>query len=484
MDPGPLSLLTLRFTDPDAEGAYRRLSSERSLHLLRVAITLGCTLYALFGLLDLWVVPEALAVTWSIRAAVCLYLLGALATTYRAAGRHRAQQIGATLVLVTGLGIVAMVAVADSGEGAFYYAGLILVVVFSHGLLRLRFVTVSALTGIVIAAYVAVVVGLRPEPGVVVVNNLFFLLSAQVICMFVSYSLEHYGREVFHQTSVLNEQGRRLRVEDERKSRELEDVRALQLAMLPRELPALPWVEIAVHMRTATEVGGDFYDFHVADDGALTCVIGDAAGHGARAGAIVTGMKMLLTCLHGTPELNQVLHRASATFKQSGIPGMTMSLALLRMRQHTVEVAGAGMPPVLLCRAGRGPVMEVPLAGMPVGAMAGFPYRSHVLEVSAGDTLLMMSDGFPELLDDDLEVMGYERAALAFGETASRGCQDIIGHLVRTAEGWSGHEPPADDVTFVVLKVKAGQAARLTRSEPAVVGARPRHETAELDGAR
>ncbi len=51
--------------------------------------------------------------------------------------------------------------------------------------------------------------------------------------------------------------------ENERKSKELEEARQLQLSMLPKELPQLPNLDIAVYMKTATEVGGDYYDFHV-----------------------------------------------------------------------------------------------------------------------------------------------------------------------------------------------------------------------------
>ena len=59
--------------------------------------------------------------------------------------------------------------------------------------------------------------------------------------------------------------------ENERKTKELEEARQLQLSMLPKVLPQLPNLDIAVYMKTATEVGGDYYDFNVAMDGTLNC---------------------------------------------------------------------------------------------------------------------------------------------------------------------------------------------------------------------
>ena len=70
----------------------------------------------------------------------------------------------------------------------------------------------------------------------------------------------------------------RTEVDNARKTHELEEARKLQLSMLPKELPQLPHLEIGVFMKTATEVGGDYYDFHLADNGTLTVAIGDVAG--------------------------------------------------------------------------------------------------------------------------------------------------------------------------------------------------------------
>ena len=82
--------------------------------------------------------------------------------------------------------------------------------------------------------------------------------------------------------------------ESERKTKELEDARKLQLSMLPKELPQLPHIDIAVYMKTATEVGGDYYDFHVHSDGTLTVILGDATGHGMMSGMMVSIMKSLI----------------------------------------------------------------------------------------------------------------------------------------------------------------------------------------------
>ncbi|MEJ7700687.1 MAG: hypothetical protein WKF71_13720 [Pyrinomonadaceae bacterium] len=81
-----------------------------------------------------------------------------------------------------------------------------------------------------------------------------------------------------------NAKSAELHAENERRAKELEEARQLQLSMLPKKLPQIPNLEIAAYMKPATEVGGDYYDFHVGADGTLTVAVGDATGHGLKAG--------------------------------------------------------------------------------------------------------------------------------------------------------------------------------------------------------
>jgi len=77
-----------------------------------------------------------------------------------------------------------------------------------------------------------------------------------------------------------------LQADNQRKTLELEQARAMQLSMLPKTLPDVPGLEVAVLMKTATEVGGDYYDFHHDTNGDLTAAVGDVTGHGHRAGIV------------------------------------------------------------------------------------------------------------------------------------------------------------------------------------------------------
>ena len=249
-------------------------------------------------------------------------------------------------------------------------------------------------------------------------------------------------------------QSRAVQAENERKSKELEEARQLQLSMLPRELPQLPSLDIAVYMQTATEVGGDYYDFHVGMDGTLTVVIGDATGHGLNAGTIVTATKSLFNTHAANPDILFTVAEISRCIRSMHFRLLSMCLSVLKIEGNTLRMTAAGMPPALIYREKGKLLEEMMIKGMPLGAARKFPYKLRETTLAPGDTILLCSDGFPELFNKDKEMFGYERARATFEEIAPRSAEAIVEHLKNAASDWTGGEAPNDDVTFVVLKIK------------------------------
>ena len=66
--------------------------------------------------------------------------------------------------------------------------------------------------------------------------------------------------------------------------------------------------------------------------------------------------------------------------------------------------------------------------------------------------MLLMTDGFPELLNPDGEPLGYRRARSIFAASVAAGSGDVIKNLSRQAEKWAAGRPPQDDMTFVVVR--------------------------------
>ncbi len=245
-----------------------------------------------------------------------------------------------------------------------------------------------------------------------------------------------------------------VQAENERKSKELEEARALQLSMLPRELPQLPNLDIAVYMKTATEVGGDYYDFHVSMDGTLTVVVGDATGHGMKAGTMVTAAKSLFNSYAPNPDILFTFQEITRCIKQMNFDRLSMCMTMVKIQGNKLLMSAAGMPPSFIYRRDTRSMEEHLLKGMPLGTMEKFPYQVIDRTLMPGDTILLISDGLPELNNAGGEMYGYKRVRNSFEDVADKSPEDIVRTLKDESAAWVNNHDPDDDVTFVVIKVK------------------------------
>lgn len=277
-----------------------------------------------------------------------------------------------------------------------------------------------------------------------------------------------------HQEKLVREESRRkerelqerlLHAEYRRKSDDLEEARRFQLSLLPKEMPDHPGLELAVAMNTATEVGGDFYDFRRGDDGSLTLAVGDATGHGARAGTMVTVIKSLFSAWPGfsgdgdgpgrfLTEANRAIQRMDLRVERGR---MAMALVLARFDGRRLTLASAGMPPALVHRAATGRVEEVVLCGMPLGGLDG-GYGEREVLLAPGDTVLLLSDGLCELPNAAGDPLGYDAVRELFEEAAGRGhgqLRQVIADLEAGAARWAANSRKADDRTYAVVRLRA-----------------------------
>lgn len=243
-----------------------------------------------------------------------------------------------------------------------------------------------------------------------------------------------------------------LTTDNERKTKELEDARQFQLSLLPKELPKPPGLEIAAFSAPATEVGGDYYDFSATVDGVLTVVLGDATGHGAKAGTMVAVTKGLFHELAHLPGIADILARSNKAIKGMNLGSVYMGMTLVRIRGDEMETTAAGMPPVLIYRASTHQVEQVTLRGMPLGAFSDFPFEHRSLQLGAGDTLVLMSDGYPERFNQARETLDLSAIIDLLRKTGTQSPQEIIDLFLQKGEEWANGSPQNDDMTFVVIK--------------------------------
>ena len=196
----------LRFTD-ELEAHYADDFFPQALPRARFAIVLAIVLYAVFGVLDAFVVPAQAPWMWFIRyAVVCPLGLVVLAVTFTRWFRPFMQVILSVFAAVGGLGIVAMVGIAHPSGGHLYYAGLVLVIFWIYTLLQLRFWYATGACLVMIAGYEIVAVWIQPMPIEILISNNFFFLSAAVLGVVAGYTIERGNRAAFAQRQLIEAQ--------------------------------------------------------------------------------------------------------------------------------------------------------------------------------------------------------------------------------------------------------------------------------------
>jgi sigma-B regulation protein RsbU (phosphoserine phosphatase) len=131
-----------------------------------------------------------------------------------------------------------------------------------------------------------------------------------------------------------------------------------------------------------------------------------------------------------------------------------MTQRILRIKDHNVEAVGAGMYPFMIYDKATNIVKEVESTGPPLGNFPQINYTSDKFELSKGDVILLMTDGFTERFNSDNEMIGDNRAKEILKEVAEESAGKIIERFVKEGDDWAGDRPQDDDSTFVVIKMK------------------------------
>lgn len=239
--------------------------------------------------------------------------------------------------------------------------------------------------------------------------------------------------------------------EELRKTEELELARQFQLDLLPSYIPRLPEYEIAAKIDTATEVGGDYYDFFEQDDGSIYLVTGDATGHGMTAGMMVSITK---AGLHGIsqPDTKDIMNQLNTVIKNIDLGQNRMALNIGHLKNGSVEFSSAGMPPLYMYNSKEKKLKEILQVGLPLGSLKAEDYKSDVYDFNSGDVMIFLSDGLPEATNIKGEMLGYEAVYKCMLDNIEQDPQTLLSTLSKLGTDWIRGTQLDDDITLMIVR--------------------------------
>ena len=250
--------------------------------------------------------------------------------------------------------------------------------------------------------------------------------------------------------------------ERQRVESELRTAAAIQSAMLPKPISGRQDIDLCAVMRTAREVGGDFYDYVFIDPTHLFFAIGDVSGKGIPAALFMATAKTLMRGFaRNALSPAEILQQTNNYLEEENENCMfiTVFCGLIDCVTGEVVCCNAGHnPPVWLKPDGNSSFLRLP-AGFPLGPFQqekpGF-YTEERLQLNPGETLVLYTDGVTEAFNGENEQFGSGRLQLALSAAPpeKNPLQRTMDSMLEILKEYVGEASQSDDLTVLMIQYK------------------------------
>jgi len=235
---------------------------------------------------------------------------------------------------------------------------------------------------------------------------------------------------------------------------EYEEAREIQQALMPKEIPQMPGLEISGSWRPARIVGGDYFDVFKFGASRLGLCIADVSGKGMPAALLMSNLQAVVKALAAentspkelVEKVNRLMSRNTTEAKF-----ITLFYGLLDVDRKTLQYANAGHNAPVLTRED-GVQVRLEQGGLIVGAFQESVYDQGEIDLRPGDRLVMFTDGLSEAVDRDGEEFGEERLAEASRSNRQLSAEALHRCLLDRVTDFCGGEFE-DDATVLVVAV-------------------------------
>jgi hypothetical protein len=220
----------------------------------------------------------------------------------------------------------------------------------------------------------------------------------------------------------------------------------VQRRLLPKSIPTIDGYDIAGTCVAARDIGGDFYDWHQADD-RLHLVLVDVMGKGVGPALIAAGLRSTLRATFTGAGLANDFNRAAAAAEEDLTDASSFATVFCaQVTPSTGNVtyldAGHGLGLIV---AADGSYRRLPSDALPLGVVAGDQWATRDTQLNTGETLLAVSDGILDVFDTQSQALERVAGAVASSCTARQAVEAVTD----LAED-SSHAQ--DDLTVVALR--------------------------------
>lgn len=245
-------------------------------------------------------------------------------------------------------------------------------------------------------------------------------------------------------------------------ARDLRIAREIQTGLLPANISAqLRGTGLDAHavLEPAHHVGGDLYEVMRLGTDRVLVAVGDVSGKGIPAALFMAVAMTLLRSMvrQGIP-LEDVLHQMNDELLDQNPRGMFVTLQCLvfDLAHGCVTCANAGHLGAVRLRGGDAPALTFTSSGLVLGLLPACDVTSETLDLQAGDTFVLYTDGVSEAFDTNSDLFGEERLLAHLRAAPHGSARDITLGVLDAVRQYASDAPQSDDITIVSVRYAGG----------------------------
>lgn len=243
---------------------------------------------------------------------------------------------------------------------------------------------------------------------------------------------------------------------------ELNIARDIQMSFIPKKFPAFPErkeFDIFATLDPAREVGGDLFNYCLADGNRLHFCVGDVSDKGVPAALFMAVTQTLMKAVAQRKDImpQEILAAANQDLSKenSALMFVTMFCAMYDIRTGELIFSNAGHNPPLILRA-NGAVEWLALpSGLVLGVDDNAVYQSSRIRLAPGDMIIAYTDGITEAMNPGHELYSEPRLAETVAGCFGKTPRETVDAIMKSVKAHAGTEPQSDDITILVLKIHA-----------------------------
>ena len=247
--------------------------------------------------------------------------------------------------------------------------------------------------------------------------------------------------------------------EQEKINAELSVATKIQLESLPSKTLNDENVLINTFIKSAKEVGGDFYDYFYIDDSHLAVIISDVSGKGIPAALFMMKSKELIKSkLLAKKKIEDVCYEVNNELLENNEAGLfiTTFIGIYDINTKKMELVSAGHEKPYLLSNGKVVRLDIK-SNFILGGINDYKYQSDVIELKDGDRLFLHTDGLNESIDDERTEFGYDRIQNCLSDNYNDTLVDILAHMDNALDKFTNNKEQFDDITMLIMEAKSNK---------------------------